>query len=116
MTIVVIVLGVSITMVMSRSRKPTYSSETVVYYREGIGRQYTGIENEGDVLKVLPARLKETLLSRAYLEKIIKEFNLYPQIVAAEGDIAAVDRFRPKILFKPRSAETFQIVFEGATA
>lgn len=115
-TLVVIVLGVSITMVMSRSRKPTYASETVVYYREGIGRQYTGIENEGDVLKVLPARLKETLLSRAYLEKIIKEFNLYPQIVAAEGYIAAVDRFRSKIAFKARSAETFQIGFEGATA
>lgn len=114
--LVVIVLGVSITMVMSRSRKPTYASETVIYYREGIGRQYVGVEGEGDVLKALPARLKETLLSRAYLEKIIKEFNLYPQIVAAEGYIAAVDRFRTKIAFKPRSAETFQIGFEGATA
>ncbi len=114
--LVVLVLGVSITMVLSRSRKPAYVSETVIYYREGISRVYVGVEGEGDVLKALPARLKETLLSRAHLEKIIKEFNLYPQIVAAEGYIAAVDRFRTKITFKPRSAETFLISFEGATA
>lgn len=114
--LVVLVLGISITMVLSRSRKPTYSSETVIYYREGIMRQYVGVDGEGDVLKALPARLKETLLSRAHLEKIVKEFNLYPQIVAAEGYIAGVDRFRTKIAFKARSAETFQIGFEGATA
>ena len=135
--LVVLVLGVSITMVLSRSRKPAYVSETFIYYREGISRVYVGVEGEGDVLKALPAsiketllssantekilqalpeRLKETLLSRAHLEKIIKEFNLYPQIVAAEGYIAAVDRFRTKITFKPRSAETFLISFEGATA
>ncbi|MFO0586424.1 MAG: protein kinase [Polyangiaceae bacterium] len=114
--LVVLVLGVSITMVLSRSRKPAYTSETVIYYRFGINRVYVGVEGEGDDIKALPARLKETLLSRAYLEKIIKEFNLYPQIVAAEGYIAAVDRFRTKITFKPRSAETFQIAFEGATA
>jgi hypothetical protein len=114
--LVVLVLGVSITMVMSRSRKPAYVSETVIYYREGINRIYIGVDGEGDVLKALPARLKETLLSRAHLEKIIKEFNLYPQMVAAEGYIAAVDRFRTKIIFKPRSAETFLISFEGATA
>jgi len=115
--LVVLVLGVSVTMVLSRSRKPTYASETVIYYREGINRQYVGVEDQGgDVLKALPARLKEKLLSRAHLEKITKEFNLYPQIVALEGYIAAVDRFRTKITFKPRSAETFLIAFEGATA
>lgn len=114
--LVVLVLGVSITMVLSRSRKPAYVSETVIYYREGINRVYVGVDGEGDVLKALPARLKETLLSRAHLEKIIKEFNLYAQIVTVEGYIAAVDRFRTKITFKPRSAETFQIGFEGATA
>ena len=114
--LVVLVLGVSITMVISRTRKPVFTSETVIYYRFGIDRVYVGVEGGGDDIKALPARLKETLLSRAYLEKIIKEFNLYPQIVLAEGYNAAVDRFRTKIIFKPRSAETFLISFEGATA
>jgi hypothetical protein len=114
--VVVLVLGISITMVMSRSRKPTYASETIIYYKEGISRQYVGVDGEGDVLKALPARLKETLLSRAHLEKIIKEFNLYSQIISIDGYLAGVDRFRTKITFKARSPETFAIAFEGATA
>ena len=115
-TLVVLGFGLAITMVMARSRKPAWNSETVVYYREGINRQFVGVENEGNALKTLPARLKETLLSRAHLEKIVKEFNLYPLIVDAEGYIAAVDKFRVKITFKPRSEETFLIAFEGSTA
>lgn len=114
--LVVLALGLAVTMVLARSRKPVWNSETVVYYKEGIGRQFVGIENEGNVLKTLPARLKETLLSRAHLEKIVKEFNLYPLIVDAEGYIAAVDKFRGKITFKPRSEETFLIAFEATTA
>ncbi len=112
----VIGFGLAITMVMARSRKPVWNSETVINYREGINRQFVGVENEGNTLKTLPARLKETLLSRAHLEKIVKEFNLYPLIVDAEGYIAAVDKFRTKITFKPRSEETFLIAFEGTTA
>lgn len=113
---VVLAFGLAVTMVLARSRKPVWNSETVVYYKEGIGRQFVGIENEGNALKTLPARLKETLLSRQHLEKIVKEFNLYPLIVDAEGYIAAVDKFRTKITFKPRSEETFLIAFEGTTA
>jgi hypothetical protein len=113
--LVAIVFGVSITMVLSRSRKPAFSSETVIYYREGISRVYVGVDGEGDVLKSLPGRLKETLISRANLEKVVKEFNLYPQVVAAEGLVAAVDKLRLKITFKPRSAETFLVSFEGST-
>ncbi|MEZ4301690.1 MAG: protein kinase [Polyangiaceae bacterium] len=112
---VVLALGIAITMVLARQRKPAWGSETVVLYREGISREFIGIEGGGQDMKTLPARLKETMLARANLEKIIKEFNLYPQIVAVEGYIAAVDKFRTKITFKPRSLETFLIAFEGAT-
>lgn len=113
--VVVLGLGVSVTMVMSRSRKPTWTSETVIHYREGIKRELVGAPGEGDVLKALPARLKEILLSRAHLERLVREFNLYPNFVAADGYIGAVDRFRNKITFKPRSTETFLIAFEGST-
>lgn len=113
-TVVVLALGIAITMVMARQRKPTWGSETVIYYKEGISRQFVGVEG-GEDLKALPARLKGQLLSRAPLEKIIKEFNLYQQVVRMEGYVAAVDKFKAKITFKPRSQEEFIIAFEGAT-
>ncbi len=114
-TVVVLALGIAITMVMARQRKTMWGSETVIYYKEGIARQFTGVEGGEDNLKALPGRLKGTLLSRAPLEKIIKEFNLYQQTVQMEGLVAAVDKFRAKITFKPRSTEEFLIAFEGAT-
>lgn len=113
--LVVMAFGIAITMVMARQRKPTWGSETTILYKEGISRQFVGVEGGEDNLKTLPGRLKGTLLSRAPLEKIIKEFNLYQQIVAAEGMVAAVDKFRTKITFKPRSTEEFLIAFEGTS-
>src|SRR3954452_7606913 len=59
---IVLGLGVGGTMVMARGREPTFSSETVIYYREGIKREFVGTPGDGDVLKALPSRLKETLL------------------------------------------------------
>jgi hypothetical protein len=114
--VVVMALGIAITVVMSRSRKPVWGSETVIFYRQGISAQFVGVEGAGEEnLKALPGRLKGILMSRAPLEKIIKEFNLYQQIVETEGMVDAVDKFRTKITFKPRSAEEFLIAFEGAT-
>jgi len=113
--LVVMAIGVAVTMVMARQRKPTWGSETILFYKEGIARQFVGVEGEGDNLKALPARLKGKLMSRAPLEKIIREFNLYQQTVNNEGMVAAVDKFRAKITFKPRSTEEFLIAFEGAT-
>ncbi|MBK8253192.1 MAG: protein kinase [Polyangiaceae bacterium] len=112
---VVMALGIAITMVLARQRKPAWGSETVILYREGINREFVGVEGGGIDMKTLPGRLKETLLARQNLERVVKDFNLYPQIYAAEGMIAAVDRLRTKITFKGRSAETFLIAFEGST-
>lgn len=112
---VVMALGIAITMVLARQRKPTWGSETVILYREGINREFVGVEGGGIDMKTLPGRLKETLLARQNLERVVKDFNLYPQIYAAEGMIAAVDRLRTKITFKGRSPETFLIAFEGST-
>ena len=113
--IVVMALGIAITMVMSRNRKATWGSETVIFYKQGISAQFVGVEGGEENLKTLPGRLKGVLLSRAPLEKIIKEFNLYQQTVDNEGLVAAVDKFRTKITFKARTTEEFLIAFEGST-
>ncbi|HTN89909.1 MAG TPA: hypothetical protein VL242_39810, partial [Sorangium sp.] len=68
-----------------------------------------------DPLRTLSARLKETLLARSNLEKVVTEFNLFPDVLEKRGMVDAVDRLRMKITFKARSTDTFAISAEGET-
>jgi len=111
--IVTMVLGAVITFQVVRIRKPTYKSETVISYREGIGRTINGPNEGGDGVRSLGTKLKETLLAQQTLRKLIDEFHLYPDILQKAGYADAVDQMRKKTEFKSRSTDTFAIAFEG---
>ncbi|MCC6557016.1 MAG: protein kinase, partial [Polyangiaceae bacterium] len=112
--VVVAILGAGLTFLFVRSRQPAYRSETVIFYREGVKTAYLGPDGP-DPLRTLSARLKETLLARSNLEKVVAEFDLYPDVVRKRGVVDAVERLRGKIIFKARAPDTFSISFEGAT-
>lgn len=109
---VVMVVGFGATYGVIATRKPIYQSETTIFYREGIQRSFTGQEG-GDVLRTLRARLEQTLLSRANLAPIVKEFSLYPDKMARGGEVEATEEFRKFITFSPRSTDTFRITFRS---
>jgi hypothetical protein len=110
--IVTLVLGAIITSQVVRLRMPTFKSETVIFYREGIGKTVTG-DKDPDALKTLGTKLKETLLAQQSLSRVIDEFHLYPEIVQKTGYADAVDLMRKKTDFKSRSSDTFAISYEG---
>jgi uncharacterized protein involved in exopolysaccharide biosynthesis len=112
--VLVALIGVGITVVFVRSRKPIFRSETVIFYREGVRATYIGPDGP-DPLRTLAARLKETLLARSNLEKVVTEFDLFPDVQEKRGMVDAVDRLRGKIVFKSRSTDTFAISYEGET-
>lgn len=112
--VLVTLVGVALTAVVVQSRKPVYRSETVIFYREGVKSTYLGPDGP-DPLRTLAARLKETLLARSNLEKVVTEFDLFPEIREKRGMVDAVDRLRSKIIFKTRSPDTFAISAEGQT-
>lgn len=112
--LLVALVGAALTIVVVQTRKPAYRSETVIHYREGVKSTYLGPDGP-DPLRTLAARLKETLLARSNLEKVVTEFNLYPEVLEKRGIVDAVDKLRSKILFKSRSTDTFAISFEGQT-
>lgn len=111
--LVTMVLGAVITSQVVRVRKAMYKSETVIVYREGIGRSISGPGEAPDAVRSLGTKLKETLLAQKNLQKLIDEFHLYPEIVAKSGYADAVDQMRKKTEFKSRSQDTFAIAFEG---
>jgi hypothetical protein len=111
--VVIMVLGAIITSQVVRTRKATYKSETVIFYREGIGKAISGPTDSQDTIRGLGQKLKETLLAQQSLRKLIDEFHLYPDIVQKSGYAEAVDQMRKKTDFKSRSQDTFAIAFEG---
>ena len=113
--IVTLLVGGLITLQVVRTRKPQFKSETVVLYREGIGKSVTGPTEDKDALRLLGPKLKETLLAQQTLRGIIDEFHLYADTVERAGYAAAVDQMRKKTEFKARSQDTFAISFEGTT-
>ncbi|HSN99376.1 MAG TPA: hypothetical protein VLS89_13865, partial [Candidatus Nanopelagicales bacterium] len=112
--VIVGIIGVGLTAVVVQRQKPTYRSETVIFYREGVRAAYIGPDGP-DPLRTLSARLKETLLARSNLEKIVTEFSLFPDVVEKRGMVDAVDRLRGKVSFRSKSPDTFAISFEGET-
>ena len=95
-------------------RKPRFQSETVILYREGIRASYLGAD-AGESLRTLGVKLREMLYARPRLEKIIDEFNLYPDTKQKKGYVAAVDEFRLEINFRARSNDVFSISYTGRT-
>ncbi len=112
--VLVALAGIGFTVLVVQSRKPAYRSETVIFYREGVKATYLGPDGP-DPLRTLSARLKETLLARSNLEKVVTEFSLFPEVLEKRGMVDAVDRLRLKITFKARSTDTFAISAEGET-
>jgi uncharacterized protein involved in exopolysaccharide biosynthesis len=113
--IVTLIIGGLVTMQIVRTRVPSFKSETVIFYREGIGKSITGPTESPEQLRSLGTKLKETLLAQQTLRRIIDEFHLYPDVVQKSGYADAVDQMRKKTDFKSRSQDTFAISFEGTT-
>lgn len=115
MLVVAAVVGAAAAVVVPRTLlPPVYMSETVLLYREVIqAGQLLGSDYRGESATEVGQRLREMLLARPTLEALIKEFNLYPDIVASRGIIDAVDEMRLRIDARVRQGETFYIKFEG---
>ena len=92
--------------------QPSYLSETVLLYSEGVrppdatGQAAPGSRNAA-------GRMKELLLARGRLEKLIHEFQLYPDELEARGMVGAVDEFRKDIIFKAPGSDTYSIAYKG---
>lgn len=108
-SIVIVSFGVLLGAVIAVVKAPTFQSETIVIYRQGVRIQ----QEAGGVSLSLGVRLQEMLLARSRLEAIIEELNLYQREKQREGAVEAVEAFRKDITFKARSTDTFSISFKG---
>jgi capsular polysaccharide biosynthesis protein len=95
--------------------KPVFESTTVLLHRELISTTSVLGVRDYQVESSLQrnTRLREMLLSRTSLQKIVEDLNLYPDIVASRGLIDAVEELRLHTDCKVGSANTFAIRHDG---
>jgi capsular polysaccharide biosynthesis protein len=97
--------------VFSHFRQPTYRSETVILYVE---RRATDdearVENAQQAVAV---RLKELLFARPNLERVVKQFGLYPETRAKYGMVDAIEELKKHVEFRAPGGDTFSIAFDG---
>ncbi len=90
---------------------PVYRSEEVLLYKPPPAASMVS-QNEGDASRQIGARLKEMLFTRARLNALIKEFNLYPDMLARAGMHDAVEEMRKHLKFETSGGDAFRITFE----
>ncbi len=94
-------------------RHPGYRSETVILYSAGVRQADAGEQDDNP--RSASTRLKELLLSRPSLEKVVREFALYPETRAKYGMGDAVDELKRHIEFRAPGGDTFSIAFTGTS-
>jgi uncharacterized protein involved in exopolysaccharide biosynthesis len=111
----VMLLGATVSLAVALLLPRAYTSETLIIYREGIGaRTITGTNDaSAEAQQKLSLKLKEMVLSRTSLAKLIDEFHLYAAIVDRSGYVDAVNEMRKNIAFSAKDGETFGLSFTG---
>jgi capsular polysaccharide biosynthesis protein len=112
-SIIILIVGCVVAIVLAMNTKSVYRSEVVIAFRAGfkVGKQDEGPAERAARLK---PKLEEQVKSRARLEKMIKEFNLYESTVKSQGIITAIDEMRDKYVgFRGKDSERFVVSFEA---
>jgi uncharacterized protein involved in exopolysaccharide biosynthesis len=111
--LILLVVGAGATAFALRFYHPRFQSEAVVYYQEGIQWNFGGGEPS---TRRVGQRLKDTLLSRSRLAKVIEELGLYPSYVKTGRMAQAVEETRSATTFKISEGDIFTIGYTGDTA
>jgi uncharacterized protein involved in exopolysaccharide biosynthesis len=99
--------------VFSYFRQPKYRSETVILYVER--RTADDDVYRETARQAVSVRLKELLFARPNLERVIKKFELYPEIRKRYGMVDAVEELKKDVEFRAPGGDTFSIAFDGTS-
>src|SRR5580704_1229106 len=110
-SLAVFIVGALLAVPYVFTRPRSYRSDTVILYQETIrSSDVTGGEGSSEGARRVGGRLRELLLSRASLEPIISDLNLYPDRITRGEPIEAVDEMRKNIVFRAQpDGDTYDI-------
>ncbi len=109
--LLVLALGLGATAAAIVLHPKRYKSEAAVLYREGL---HWGANEPLGARRVGP-RLRELLLSRAQLGKVVEEMGLFPALVAAGKTPEAVEEMRLATTFRYDQSDVFVVSYTGSS-
>jgi succinoglycan biosynthesis transport protein ExoP len=105
-----LVTAISVGVALSKAR--IYRSECLIYYKEEMRKDMLS-DREAERERDLAHKLHQLLWSRTRLLKIIKSFNLYPDLRAAKTEEEVVETMRNAIEVREKGGDTFWVAYEG---
>ncbi len=94
-------------------RRDVYQASTVIIVRpQHIPKDFIKSTVSSDLSKVIKT-LSQQIMSRSRLQKIIEEFDLYPEIRETRGMLEAIETMRDAIGVESRTSDSFSITFKA---
>ena len=93
-------------------RKPDYVSETVLLYTEAI-RPADQQGQPSNQPRNTAVRLKEMLLARPMLTRVLNQHGLYQDVLRKEGLVDAIEDFREDLSFRAPGGETYTLSYKA---
>ncbi len=113
-----VVLGGVLSVAFAMTRPKVFKSGAVLLYQEKIQTSVVQNRDVSTMHRNIGERYREILLARSSLVEVIRDpkINPFPDIVASDGEDAAVEELRMAIDFAPRGANTFVITYMDSNA
>jgi uncharacterized protein involved in exopolysaccharide biosynthesis len=93
-------------------RKPDYVSETVLLYTEAI-RPADQQGQSANQPRNTAVRLKEMLMARPMLTRVLNQHGLYQDVLRKEGLVDAIEDFREDLSFRAPGGETYTLAYKA---
>jgi len=109
------VVGTGLAIVVALNVKRSYQSTCIVLFKVGMHPEDHD-ETPAERAQKMAPKLKELLTTRSHLERVIREFRLYPKTVESKGMLEAIDEMRTHVGFRGKESDTFEISFDNESA
>jgi len=109
--VVAALIGVPVSLKVSKSKKPVFRSEGTIIFRGGING-----DPSMEAMKMFGNRIKESSVASSTLKRVVDDLNLAPQAIETGDYEGAISSLRGQIETKPKGPDTFTISFNGPSA
>jgi Mrp family chromosome partitioning ATPase/uncharacterized protein involved in exopolysaccharide biosynthesis len=103
-------LGLAISLAVALRSKRAFRSETTVLYRDGIQTTATETESAAARAARLGPKLKDLLYARPKLERVIREFDLFPE-KSRRSMLDGIEEMQAAVGFRARASDSYVISF-----
>jgi len=108
---IALAIGLGGTVAWTLSTAHLYRSEAVIAFEHGVR---TGAQaSERDSPREIAARLRDMMMSRQRLERVIEELNLYRKIAEHQGQGAAIDEMRKHLSISGREEFAYRVSYDA---